>query len=86
MRFHLDNPYNIFLVLLNAELLYIELEPNNINKGDPIGIELVYKPRNINSNGNELSPIDFEIYFIAGAGPGQRKKLEDLYKSINPQN
>ena len=71
----------LFSVLLNADMLYMELQPWLINDGKPIGIEILYKPWNVNSNGNTLSPVDFEIYFTIGLG--KRKELEDLANAVN---
>ena len=59
----------------------MELKPWLINDGKPIGIEILYKPWNVNSKGNTLSPVDFEIYFTTGLG--KRKELEDLANAIN---
>ena len=76
------NPY--ILVLLNADMLYMELDPKSIDNGKPIGIEILFKPRNINTKGNEMSPVDFEIYFMAGLG--KKTKLKELAETINFQN
>ena len=65
-------------------MLYIELDPKSIDNGKPIGIEILFKPRNINSKGNEMSPVDFEIYFMAGLG--KKTKLKEFAETINFQN
>ena len=65
-------------------MLYMELDPTLIDDGKPIGIEIFYKPRNINSNDNEMSPVEFEIYFMAGLG--KKATLKELAETINFQN
>ena len=62
----------------------MELDPNLIDDGKPIGDEILYKPRNINSNDDEMSPIDFEIYFMSGLG--KKATLKELAETINFQN
>ena len=65
-------------------MLYMELDPNLIDDGNPIGVEILYKPRNINSNDDEMSPVDFEIYFMSGLG--KKATLKELAEAINFQN
>ena len=65
-------------------MLYMELDPNLIDDGKPIGVEILYKPRNMNSNDDEMSPIDFEIYFMSGLG--KKATLKELAETINFQN
>ena len=65
-------------------MLYMELDPTLIDDGKPIGIEIFYKPRNINSNDNEMSPVDFEIYFMSGLGKkATLKELAETSSTIN---
>jgi hypothetical protein len=72
-------------LLLNADMLYMELNPKSIDDGKPIGIEILYKPKNFNSQDEEMSPVDFEIYFSAGLKKGVT--LKELAESINfPKN
>ena len=59
----------------------MELNPRSIDNGKPFGIEISYKPRNVNSNDKEMSPVDFEIYFMAGLK--KSTELKDLAKSVN---
>ena len=65
-------------------MLYMELDPNLIDDGKPIGVEILYKPRNINSNDEEMSPVDFEIYFMSGLD--KKATLKELAETINFQN
>ena len=62
----------------------MEMDPNLIDDGKPIRVEILYKPRNINSNDDEMSPVDFEIYFMSGLG--KRATLKKLAETINFQN
>ena len=37
-------------------------------------VEILYKSRNINSTNDEMSPVDFEIYFMSGLWKKQHSK------------